>query len=428
MELRSNKNQFCFLFVICCLQYAFIQLVLPHLLPGLFESGGLLKLSKDSIDFHELAILKAKEIHQFGWSAWVLKPKGQAPSGVASILYYFVPSLWMTIPLCAALQSFAALSLGKIIRELNFSLKAAKWISFLFVIHPISLQWNSQHHKDCYAVLGIMLFILGFIRIHKSTSMKEAFIAFCKYSLMGIILILFARSYLLEILAVAFILTTTFTIIISRQKIFQKLSILLMLIFGFSLMSFQPNTNQFAKGYNLVPIEMNWEPSPYIPQMLDTKLEAFAKNRKTFIQEIGNRNTTLKTGFDLHSSADVFLFLPQVFLDSLIQPIPFAYTHKTQTMGSYIMGIVASFDMIISYVFLIFLAVFLILNRKRLILMQVCLVLFILMTIFAFSFPNLGTLYRMRYPFYIILIAMGFAYAFDLFKAKFTSSQGRQII
>lgn len=408
----STRNQFLLFFILCSLQYCFIQFVLPYILPGLFDYGGLLKMSKDSKVFHELALLKANQIHELGWSAWELRPDKRATSGVASILYYFVPSLAMTIPLCAALQSFSAISLGKIIRDLNFSVRAAAWVSFLFVLHPISLQWNSQHHKDSYAVLGMFLIILGFIRLHKSRSMKEGLINFTKYSLPGIALIWLVRPYLLEILIVVFLASITFTFVLHRKKSIGAVWSVLLITIGLSSIYSASDIHLVIKATR-EPIPMLWDRTPFLPDFVDERLKAFARNRRTFIMERGKENTTLNSGGEIKNSFEVLMFLPRAFLDSLIQPIPFSFTHRNQETGSFVMGIIGGFDMLISYILLMFCLYFLCISRNQVIAVNVSCILFMLLTVMAFSFPNMGTMYRMRYPFYTILLAIGFSQAFD---------------
>ena len=45
-------------------------------------------LAGDPQYYHELAIKLSEEIQTRGWGAWVLRPDGQGPAGILSILYY----------------------------------------------------------------------------------------------------------------------------------------------------------------------------------------------------------------------------------------------------------------------------------------------------------------------------------------------------
>lgn len=188
---------------------------------------------------------------------------------------------------------------------------------------------------------------------------------------------------------------------------------MLLVIFGMSSAYLTSNSKLAMKAYRRALVPHNWEASSFLPGIIDRKLQAFAKNRRTFILEKGQKNTTLSTGKDLNNATQVILFLPQAFIDSLIQPIPFFFTHKKQELGSFIMGIVGGVDILISYFLLMSFLYFLLKNKNQVLIINISVIIFILMTVIAFSFPNVGTLYRMRYPLYMILIAIGFSHAYD---------------
>jgi hypothetical protein len=78
----------------------FIQLVLlPHILPSLDAGHGLLR-GGDWIGFHEDANAMAQKIARQGWSAFELRPRGQAPVGITAAVYALtgIHEPWIMVP------------------------------------------------------------------------------------------------------------------------------------------------------------------------------------------------------------------------------------------------------------------------------------------------------------------------------------------
>jgi len=138
-----------------------VQLVvLPRFLPGWHGGHGLLA-GGDWLLFHQLATEVAARVHKQGWSAWSLRPEGQAPAGVAAIFYVLVaPEPWSIIPLNAALHATAALILHSLLR-LFVSPRRALLGTLPFVLYPSAMTWYTQLHKDGFFIAGMLLLVYG---------------------------------------------------------------------------------------------------------------------------------------------------------------------------------------------------------------------------------------------------------------------------
>jgi putative peptidoglycan lipid II flippase len=413
----STLKNLSFLFAICCAQYLFIQLILPMIIPELFHGDGLLYISKDSILFHQRAIEKANLIHQLGWGAWELRPNDHAPVGIASALYYFFPSLLSSIPLCALLQTFSAYILMLIVNEMGFSAKSQKMAGFLYVFHPISLQWNSQHHKDCYSILGIFFIVLALLYIFKTDiNLRRKISVSIASAMAGFFLIWLVRAYLIEIIFLALILAMIPAIIFNKNYRFFRLSLIpFICIVTYFSMSEVMNQKAYTNRIKIT----NWIPTHYLPRSIDKKIEYFARNRVTFIVQKKESTTIDSKGKDFKNAGDVFLFLPQSLLESLFEPIPFKYLNNKQGNGLKMINIMASLDMILSYFLIFSFFIFLCLNKFQSKILGLSLFLLTLLLIISFSFPNFGTMYRMRYPFFMIILALGFAHFHDYLVPRF---------
>ena len=167
---NENKGKVPFLkiwlgfFAYAVLVALIIQLVvLPYLFPAWHAGNGLLK-GLDCVWFHELAVELAQKINAQGWSAWKLRPSGQAPAGIAGAIYAIsVPKLWTTIPLNAALHATAALVLLKILLIFISRWRIAILFVLPFLMYPSAVTWYSQNHKDGYSIAGVFLFVYGWI-------------------------------------------------------------------------------------------------------------------------------------------------------------------------------------------------------------------------------------------------------------------------
>jgi len=100
----------CIFFVYTASIALMVQLILlPKIFPAWHAGDGLL-IGIDCYSFHNIAVDLAKKIHAQGWSAWELRPDGQASAGIAGAVYALtVPKPWIVIPINAALHATATL-------------------------------------------------------------------------------------------------------------------------------------------------------------------------------------------------------------------------------------------------------------------------------------------------------------------------------
>jgi hypothetical protein len=139
-----------------------VQLVLlPHLVPAWHAGDGLLR-GGDWVTFHLYASQTAERIRARGWSAFELRPMGQAPVGIASAIYALTwPRPWTLIPLDAALHATAAALLLRLLRGFVPDWRWATAGTAPFVLYPSALVWVSQLHKDGFFIAGHLCLLVG---------------------------------------------------------------------------------------------------------------------------------------------------------------------------------------------------------------------------------------------------------------------------
>ena len=179
----------------------FIQFVLlPHMLPGLDAGHGLLR-GGDWIGFHEDAVAMAQNIARDGWQAFELRPRGQAPIGIAAAVYTLtgVYEPWILVPLQAGVFAVSVVGLFNVCRSIASPRASAIAAGFL-VVFPSTAFLYAQIHKDVWALAGTMWIVFVGLtyarRPHWSLRKHAALIAI---NVAGIAAVWVVRAYALQI-------------------------------------------------------------------------------------------------------------------------------------------------------------------------------------------------------------------------------------
>lgn len=149
-----------------------IQFILPQVFPKVFLVDGL--FVPDSTGFHQIAGRKAIEIAEKGWEAWELRPRGQYPAGVASIIYYlWKPEPYSMIPFNAAIHATAGCLIFFLLTSFMKNRFVAACGATLFIINPASLEWTAQIHRDGTYILGNLLILTAWLLLIKGVMQKK---------------------------------------------------------------------------------------------------------------------------------------------------------------------------------------------------------------------------------------------------------------
>lgn len=403
---------------------SFQNLILPRL--GHLHAGhGVLKGDNDI--FYHWAIQMAEDIRKSGWSQWKLYIHTAAGINVslASILFLFIgPSISTMAPINCLLHIGSAFLLLQILKEFGFESKKAFWTIFFFIFAPTSLLWVSQLHKDLYTIIGWFCFLLSLIYILKEKNYLQSFILI---SATGISFLLVRPLYLNLLLLLAglffvLLMFQTEPVMAKLKKIAMAFIILSPIFASFYFFysigishadtedkmilntTTMMNQKDFCSQYK-------WVPTPYLPQFIDNKIMAIATVRN---RQICNMPPNIHSNIDLdfipESSTDIFKYIPRASLVALTAPWP-GTLFKINNSESRIIF----FEMSLYYVGLFFLLIRFFTKRSYLefSIFVVCLG---AMCFFALSSPNLGTLHRVRFPFFALFAVMGFAHLSELFR------------
>lgn len=151
----------------------------------------------------------------------------------------------------------------------------------------------------------------------------------------------------------------------------------------------------------------NWNASLWIPNSIDASLATLTERRKGYINT--QARTNLDTNVIFCNAIDIIAYIPRTLEIVFLAPFPNTWTTVDTTGSSIIMRWVAFIEMALTYCSLLFFPYSLWKWRKRFDMWVVIVFSFGFLTVLSLATPNLGTLYRMRYGFLMIIVAVSLA-------------------
>ena len=431
-----------------------IQLILlPYIFPQWHAGSGLI-IGGDFVRFHTYASEQAAAVSQLGWDNFSFYPRGQFVSGIASVFYIFLfPVPAAVLPLNAVLHATAGLLCFKIINKLTQERIPSLLGASLFVFFPSSLRWVSQMHNDNYAVLGAILFLYGWTQLDtflETRSYRPLLFGFIGV-FGGLLLIGVVRDYLLEIYFVASILLGLYLVgkmIISMgwRSYWPGIGgvVLLILFQRIATQSvYLPLVQSLRQGQDIGEIledsvlqsdlagteevlersPLFWEETSYLPVALDDKIHELAVKRHRLALNWSDGGSGIDADVDLNSSGETLLYVPRSLQIALFAPFPNDWFDQGTKPPSNFMRRVAAIEMGFVYVLFLFLPFGLLRWRKSSTLYLVLLYSLFFLTIYAIATPNVGNLYRFRYPFFMLLVSLSATSSIHLISNRIVARQ-----
>lgn len=411
--LFSGRGIFVLVFFYSLSVGLLIQLViLPVVIPALDAGHGLFK-GGDWIGFHREAMQLASRIRHEGWAVWELRPLGNAPIGITAAVYAFsgVSEPWILMPLNAALFAVGATCLYMV-----FARVAPRQLAFAatmpFVLFPSAAMIYGQIHKDVWSIAGVLLVTLVWVRfaVHPVLKWKDSALQ-GMLALSGGLLIWLVRPYLVEVVLAASVLTIS---VIAVRAVFARgvdsrhslawwagtaLSIALLVTF-IGLPSGNLGNQISERRTNFVWYDL-------IPAFADEAIATLGESRRRFTEGYPLAGSNIDTDVQFHSAADVVRYIPRALAIGLFSPFPNLWGASGVSPGADHMRLLAGIETVFAY--LVMPGVLLLFMRRgtrgvtTVLLIQAIVPLIVL----ALTVSNVGTLYRMRYGYWQILIGLG---------------------
>lgn len=420
IKFPSPPVFFCIAFVYASLIALMFQKVLLPLVPAIYAGHGLLK--NDAFAYHQMAIEIAVNIKNHGWAQWSLYPAGGTGNvGLLSGLYaFFGPEPAYFIPFGAAAHALGATLLyriGSLLWPGKIGSLGGLLAATIFLMAPSSLQWYGQPLKDSFAISGIFLLLLSWMRSLDSSFSSQSFLGLFLNTLLGVSLVAFVRPYFIMIIAEVFFLVWSgvfFWDLLKKQVIkdykllFRAFTVVcIVLVVGLIAKNLGYTRGVYENensSLNLKEkIDFEWRDSKYIPNVIDRTLNRAALLRAHFIDF--NREVNAGSAIDLdyqpRSAIEVFQYLPRALQVGLFSPFPESWSEKVSAPR-----VIAAIETSLWYLFFAGI-VFLIYRRPSRTLFSCLVFCGMMMLLLAVIHPNVGTLYRQRFGFWMFFLLCG---------------------
>jgi len=465
----------CIFFVYTATIALMVQLILlPNVFPAWHAGDGLL-IGIDCYSFHHIAVDLAKKIHAQGWSAWELRPDGQASAGIAGAVYALTaPKPWVVVPINAALHATATLVLLRIVQFFLPNWRKALWCVLPFLLYPSAMTWYTQNHKDGYFILGSFMFIYGWILLAQPEAWRNVWrrpLTAVFSALLGVVLVWIVRPYGVQMMqgvgvALAFLLTVIFVISGARGQIAWQKAIIGIFVAWAVVVVMTPLTKDSISAVvpasahekvsesttkggisavvpasahekvsesttkggisAVVPASAHekvsesaflWKESDMIPSFLENKFYALVEVRKGFNSTYPNAGSNIDINVSFHSVWEIIVYLPRAAEIAFLAPFPSLWLKQSTLPVNTMMRRISAVEMVGVYLAFIFLPYAIWHWRKRI---EIWLILSFcsgMMLIYAIGICNVGTLYRVRYGYLMTLVGIGIAGIFAAWEA-----------
>ena len=449
----------------------FVQLVmLPHLFSELHAGNGLL-IGGDWVGFHKIAVELAEKIHTQGWSAWELRPHNHPPAGIAAAIYTLtVPEPYVLIPINATLHATTGVVLMRIFRYLTDSDSAALCAALPFVVYPSTMAWYAQIHKDGFYFAGTFLCLYGWILLARVPTWQLSWrpvLAGLIWLGAGVALMGLVRPHSFQVMqGMGFILAMGLTMLfivrgVKKQLPWKNCAAAVVILFlvplllrlspvdpklsakvpetaptGESTGSLYTSSRQILSpgtcesfgpsSFDGASVKDCWRSSNWLPSLIENNFLWLAIQRENYLynQKAGS---IIDRDVQLSSVQDFVTYLPRAVQIGFLSPFPIHWIAQGASPGGSIMRRLAGAEMIGVYCALLFLPYALWRWRNRVEMWLPVVFGTILILVYTFATPNLGTLYRQRYGFLMLLVGIGVAGCLNLLKQRASKQTNDEI-
>jgi len=425
---------------------ALLQKVLIPLTP--WHGGHGLIAGKDWVFFHRLAVEISEAIGSVGWKAWELRPAGQLPAGIAAALYALtgIESPMLLLPINALLYAIAAWALFRIGIVLFASEQIAAIAILPVYFFPSSAMVWGQIHKDVWMLSGCLLGLLAIVSMQATSAITEDIICATMRSVAlfvtGIFLVWLVRPHAVPLVYTALMAATVWSILAvllardARHPKSVRILCLLSLILAGSFYCLQADTrpgktSQWTDTARAIhrDILKNKSKTPrtstsgkarhysskapvarhtWWPESIRNKVKQLSDKRKNFIISYSATGSAIDHEISWSTPDEAVAYLPRASLLALCAPFPTMWFRKGASNISRVTRSVSALEMSLLYTGYVGIALALVLRTIRWrILLSLLFFAYIYSVIVIYLLPNLGTVYRVRYPAMIVLGACG---------------------
>lgn len=383
----------------------------------------------DGQKFHRIALDLAEAIEEKGWGQWELLPKEQLVSGIASIFYVIIyPAPWSVLPVNAFLNAFACVCMYLILAGLLENRPKGLIAALPFMFFPSNLLWNTQFHNENYAVPGVVFILYGWTLIARERENKthisplEAFSAITSI-IVGSFLLGLVRVYILSGMSYLFILAGALLVVqwlFTENKTHQNMEKPILIVLACVLMVFTLyviNTNfpdsredqSDTPKTNSSDRYPKWETTSWLPQAIDRQFKSLARYRNSLAASGSHAGSSIDIDITYKKADDVITYVPRAAQIAFLSPFPTMWFTQGRNDSGTAMRMVSAFEMIFVYLCFLGLPMFCWFIRGKNEAWLLILICTAMLIVYGLVVPNVGSLYRFRYPYLMPLVCFGWA-------------------
>lgn len=442
--------------------------LLPYVFPKWHWGHGLLR-GGDWIEFHRVAVATATRMQIVGWSAWTLRPDGAAPAGIAAALYHlFTPEPWVLIPINAAVHAVSVLFLVLILESFCGDRRLAILASLPFLFFPTSMLWTTQLHKDGWMALGSLALIYGWIRLVRTPDPDDGegegwklpsfgeLTAALSLVFLGGLCVWVVRPYFVRVFVpISTVVSAYLTAILfrrargrgsegagpeedadsedrrsadrrsgdrgngisedpGRRRRWRESPVAV--VAGVLLVAWASTAIVLTLNYDPTDklagkmkfLSNEWSYTPYVPWFIDEQFRMLAEVRAEYLSVYAAAGSNVDREVELGDAADVVAYMPRAAQVGLFAPFPTRWLAEGSSSETTVMRRVAALEVAWFYLSFVVLVPLVYRWRRRPELWIVLAFTVPVIVVQSLSVPNIGTLHRVRFGYWVLLGSLGF--------------------
>jgi peptidoglycan biosynthesis protein MviN/MurJ (putative lipid II flippase) len=397
----------------------FQKLILPRM-PALHAGQGL--LTNDAVYFHQEAVKLAAAVAAQGWGVLHLF-QFDAVSGnvkwLAAVYALFGSEPAWFLPITCAFHASSA--------TLLYAIGARLWpgpvgrigglvTAVAFTLFPSALQWYGQNHKDAFAIAGTLLIVhawvgcMGPARPGAAPLLRAALACVA-----GALLVAAVRSYLVQILAAGLVLgALAWTIVTaarrgrgpddhasSRWRVWVPILVVGAMAAVLPRHGVLQLVSEAASVPSLHGLPWTWTPTEHVPEAVDDVARRLSTSRAVFVHSAQTAGSLVDGDVLPRDVWQTLALLPRTLQVALFAPFPDMWVDRPTPIR-----VVGAVETLVWYLFLPGTLLMLLRRPRPAMLALLAFAVAVLLPI-AYVQPVVGTIYRMRYGVWMLLLLLG---------------------
>ena len=406
-EHKVSLNLFWFSFLFTAIASLVVQLLLVPSIAVLDGGNGLLS-GGDAIGYHAVAVALVEQMHMHGWGVWELRPNTWGPAGIAAAFYYIsgINEPYVLIPMSCLMYSGAVYLFSRA----AFLIIGGSWYwiaALPLLLFPSGLIVYAQISKDIFTLFGMSLYFYLLAVAAKGKAIPAVPVKYALLIIVACVSIWIGRPYLLKVaiacLAGTYVVMVGWSLIRRQRVPIVLLALLIVVPLLISIFSFDD------KGVLVdTPSSVSLVLPPTGDGILGKVLGTVNYTRQSFLANFHDAGSNIDEEVLFSAYADALSYIPRGLLVGFAAPFPTTWLAHAAENGGNMMRLVSALEMTLAYVAFVGLAL-LFLNRRLDRYAAFLILLFCtgFIIVHVFFIPNVGTLYRIRYPYWQMAVSLG---------------------